>query len=63
MANVLGFRDYIFIIIFNDRPVVGLGARETDKKMLASLVLAGSNTAGTIPVFLSKESRLMPALY
>jgi hypothetical protein len=31
--NILGFRGYIYITIFNYRPMVCFGARKTDKKV------------------------------
>jgi hypothetical protein len=57
MKNVLGFRDYIFFMIFNDRPtcriirpMISFGARKTDRRMLTCLEFSYSNTAGTLLV-------------
>jgi hypothetical protein len=50
-SNVFGFRDYIFTMIFNDRPIISFGARNIAKEMLTSLELPLSNTAGTLLVY------------
>jgi hypothetical protein len=49
--NVLGFRDYIFSMIFNDRPtcrmimtMISFRARKIDKKMLTFLESPRGNT-------------------
>jgi hypothetical protein len=49
-ANVLRFRDYIFIMIFNDKPVISSRAGKNDKKMLTFLEHLCSKTAGTLLV-------------
>jgi hypothetical protein len=60
-GNVLGFRDYIFSIIFNNRstrqmirPMISFRARRIDKKMLTFLKIPYSNTAGTLLVFIKQ---------
>jgi hypothetical protein len=56
-TNVLRFRDYIFSIIFNDRPtchmirpMISFEARKIDNKMSTFLEFSRSNTAGTLLV-------------
>jgi hypothetical protein len=36
-TNVLGFRDYIFAVVFSDRPLISFVTRNVDKKMLTFL--------------------------
>jgi hypothetical protein len=50
-TSVLGFRNYIFTLIFIDRPVISFGARKINKKMLIVLKLSRSNTLGTLLIF------------
>jgi hypothetical protein len=46
-SDVFGFGDYIFTMIFNDRPVISFGTSKIDKKLLTFLELPRSNTADT----------------
>jgi hypothetical protein len=56
-ANIIVFRDCIFSVIFNDRPVcqmirpmISYEARKIEKKMLTFLKFPCGNTAGTLLV-------------
>jgi hypothetical protein len=44
------FRDYIFTLIFNDRPMISFGTRKIDKITLILLAFPCNNTAGTLIV-------------
>jgi hypothetical protein len=48
LIYVLGFRDYICTMIFNNKPLISFQAREIDKEMLTFLELPTVNSVGTL---------------